>query len=109
MKVLLFFSFIAFQASNCERVEIPDGLVAGIIASMKKYEQTKSCESFIELIKKSNDMEKILCSTGNEEMCAASTTVSQFFMKLLFEKLPRCVKGLIFQSKNKNINSFSSR
>merc|ERR1711923_384107 len=85
-------------------LDIPDNLVPRIIAAMKHYETTQTCDSYMNIIKKVSKMEKILCSTGNEKLCDGAKAVAKFFTKVLFEKLPQCLRGLISRTRNKNMH-----
>merc|ERR1711892_967903 len=88
--------------------EIPTGLVRGIVESMQEYENTKTCASFMKIIIKVTDMEELLCSVGDDALCVGAKGVALFFTKLLFEKLPKCLKGLVLPTRNKIIHSFRS-
>merc|ERR1712130_1051585 len=94
---------------------IPDNLVSNVIHQMKIYEDTKSCESYFEILKMTAKMENILCSLKSDEdfgldrieeekqMCDAAKQVSLFFVKLLLEKLPKCLNPVIYQAKNRSL------
>ena len=58
-------------------------LVDGIIESMNEYEATKSCSSYMKILRKVADMETILCSTQQQNLCDGAKTVSNFFTKLV--------------------------
>ena len=50
--------FTYLQNVEC-KPEIPSGLIKGVMMAMKEYEETKTCSSYMKIVVKVSDMEKV--------------------------------------------------
>jgi len=85
---------LGMEKVSASGVNMPEGLVFGIINSIRNFQEDHTCESTLRILINIKSLEKIVCSTDNIELCWKAESVTALFTQLILAKLPKCIHNI---------------